>query len=101
MAPPARPGASRRRSRRATAEPIGGSARSKVESTIREARWRRVLTGLEENERLELVDGLLEQLDDERGKPPEQVTDRLLDPLIASKRGEAEIRGARWVLGGG
>jgi putative transposase len=45
------------------------------------------------------LDGLLEQLGSERGELPEAVTDRLLDGLIAGKRGEAEILGADGVLG--
>jgi putative transposase len=56
--------------------------------------------GLDAEQREELIDDLLEQLGGEPGELPEAVTDRLLETLIAGRRGEAEILGPDGVLGG-
>ena len=70
-----------------------------LETAIADVRLRRALTGLDEQQRLALADGLLEQLGGEHGQLPDAVTDRVIDGLIAGKRGEAEILGPDGVLG--
>src|ERR1700757_3083356 len=70
-----------------------------VEEAIGRSRLRRAVADLDEEQRAELLDGLLGQLGSEHGELPEAVTDRLLDGLIAGKRGEAEILGQNGVLG--
>jgi putative transposase len=72
----------------------------RIEDAIGQVRWRQAIAGLDVEQRSELIDGLLEELGDEHGQLPEAVTDRLLDGLIAGKRGEAEILGTDGVLGG-
>ncbi|WP_249011848.1 IS256 family transposase [Conexibacter sp. DBS9H8] len=54
---------------------------------------------MDEQQRSELVDGLLESLGDEHGQLPEAVSDRLVDGLIRGKRSEGEILGSDGVLG--
>jgi putative transposase len=78
---------------------VQGLSEEQLETAIADVRLRRALSGLDEQQRVELVDGLLEQLGGEHGQLPEAVTDRLLDGLIAGKRGEAEILGPDGVLG--
>ena len=78
---------------------VQGLSGEQLETAIADVRLRRALSGLDEQQRVELVDGLLEQLGGEHGQLPEAVTDRLLDGLIAGKRGEAEILGPDGVLG--
>src|SRR5450755_4897779 len=73
----------------------------RIEDAIGQVRWRQAIAGLDVEQRSELIDGLLEELGDEHGQLPEAVTDRLLDGLIAGKRGEAQILGTAGVLGGG
>ena len=67
------------------------------------ARVRAAVSGLSDDGRERLVDGLLEQLSADRDQLPEQLRERLLDgmvdELIAGKRGEAEILGSGGVLG--
>jgi|SRR5664279_3102569 len=76
-----------------------GLSEEQLETAIADVRLRRALSGLDEQQRVELADGLLEQLGGEHGQLPEAVTDRLIDGLIAGKRGEAEILGPEGVLG--
>src|SRR5450631_3889823 len=71
----------------------------RVEEAIERSRLCRAVSELDQDQRAELLDGLLEQLGSERGELPEAVTDRLLDGLIAGKRGEDEILGPDGVLG--
>lgn len=78
---------------------FSGLSEEQVEEAVECSRLSRAVSDLDENQRAELLDGLLEQLGSERGELPEAVTDRLLDGLIAGKRGEAEILGADGVLG--
>src|SRR5512142_2543544 len=74
-----------------------------IEEALGQARLRRSLAGMSEEEREELIEALVDQLRDERGELPEKVRDRLLDgmidELIAGKRGEREILGQDGVLG--
>jgi len=72
----------------------------RIEDAIGQVRWRQAIAELDVEQRSELIDGLLAGLGDEHGQLPEAVTDRLLDGLIAGKRGEAEILGSDGVLGG-
>ena len=72
----------------------------RIEEAIGQVRWRQAIAELDVEQRSELIDGLLAGLGDEHGQLPEAVTDRLLDGLIAGKRGEAEILGSDGVLGG-
>jgi len=70
---------------------------------VEHARVRAAVSGLSDDGRERLVDGLLEQLSADRDQLPEQLRERLLDgmvdELIAGKRGEAEILGSGGVLG--
>jgi len=75
-------------------------SQERIEDAIGQVRWQRAIAGLDVEQRSELIDGLLAELGDEHGQLPEAVTDRLIDGLIAGKRGEAEILGADGVLGG-
>jgi len=74
-----------------------------VEDAVERSRVRAAVSGLGEDERERLVDGLLEQLSSEHGQLPEALRERLLDgmvdELIAGKRGEREILGSGGVLG--
>src|SRR5450755_13069 len=72
----------------------------RIEEAIGQVRWRQAIAELDVEQRSELIDGLLAGMGDEHGQLPEAVTDRLLDGLIAGKRGEAEILGSDGVLGG-
>jgi putative transposase len=76
-----------------------GLSEELVEGAVEQVRLRRVVAGLEPEQRAELLDGLLEELGGEHGELPETVTDRLLDTLLAGKRGEREILGQDGVLG--
>lgn len=76
-----------------------GISDDRVEETLERSRLRWVVAELDAGQRAELLDGLLEQLGSERGELPDGVTDRLLDGLIAGKRGEQEILGSDGVLG--
>ncbi len=97
-APLGEPPAPRREVFRAQRQP--GLSEELVEETIEQWRLERAIAELDDRQRAELVDGLLEQLGDEHGQLPAAVTDRLLDGLIKGKRGEAEILGSDGVLGG-
>jgi hypothetical protein len=69
-----------------------------IEDTIAQSRLRRAIAELDQDQRAELLDGLLEQLGSEH-ELPDAVSDRLLDGLIAGKRSEKEILGPDGVLG--
>ncbi len=69
------------------------------EEALGRSRLQAAVSELEEEQRAELLDGLLEQLGDERGELPAAVSGRLLDGLIKGKRGEGEILGPDGVLG--
>ena len=91
------------------APPLGSGRGSRglsgelIEDAIGGSRLRRAVADLDEQQRAELLDGLLEQLADGRDELPEDVNERLLDGmidrLIAGKRSEAEILGSDGVLG--
>jgi transposase-like protein len=102
------PPSSRQRSdssERLVAEVLGesragvGLSEDRLEETLGRARVRQVVSGLDREQREELIDGLLGALGGEHGELPDRVCDRLLDALIAGKRGEAEILGNGGVLG--
>jgi putative transposase len=76
-----------------------GLSGDQIEEALGQARLRRAVADLEPEQRSELLDGLLDQLGSEREGLPDAVTDRLLDGLVAGKRGEAEILGQDGVLG--
>jgi putative transposase len=86
---------------------VGGDGRvlsdELVELALGNARLRAAVSGLPEDERERLVEGLIEQLGAERGELPEGLRDRLLDgmlgELIAGRRGEREILGPDGLLG--
>jgi putative transposase len=74
-----------------------------VEQALERARLRTAVGELSGDARERLVDGLLEQLSEQRGQLPEELRERLLDgmmdELIAGKRGEREILGRDGLLG--
>jgi putative transposase len=74
-----------------------------IEDTLGRARFRRAVEELSDGARERLVDELLEQLAEERGRLPEELRERLLngmmDELIAGKRGERELLGRDGLLG--
>jgi len=75
-----------------------------IDGAIEQSRLRRAIADLDDEQRAELLDGLLEQLADGRDAGlPEELNERLLDGmidrLIAGKRGEREILGSDGVLG--
>jgi putative transposase len=78
---------------------FSGLSEEQVEDALGRSRLRAAVAELDERQRGELLDGLLEQLGSEHGELPEAVTDRLLDELIKGKRGEREILGPGGVLG--
>jgi hypothetical protein len=71
----------------------------RVEEALERSRLRTVVSGLDEAERRELLDGLLDALGGERGELPDAVSDRLLGALVGGKRSEAEVVGPDGVLG--
>jgi putative transposase len=79
---------------------FSGLSEEQVEDALGRSRLRAAVAELDERQRGELLDGLLEQFGSEHGELPEAVCDRLLDGLIAGKRGEREILGPGGVLGG-
>ena len=94
-------------------EPLASSVRSAeaarplseevIEEALGRARLRRSVAGMAEENREELIDGLLDQLGSGREELPEELRERLfdgmIDELIAGKRGEREILGRDGVLG--
>jgi putative transposase len=74
-----------------------------VEEAIGQARLRRKVGELDEQQRTELIEALLEELTDDGVELPEALNERLLDgmlgALVAGKRGEREILGSDGVLG--
>jgi len=74
-----------------------------VEQALEHARLRATVRDMPEPERERLVEGLLEQLGQDRGELPEGLRDRLLDgmlgELIAGRRGEREVLGQDGLLG--
>jgi Transposase and inactivated derivatives len=76
-----------------------GLSGDQVQEALDSARFRAAVSDLDDEQRGELLDGLLEQLGDEHGELPAAVSDRLVDGLIRGKRGEAEILGRDGVLG--
>lgn len=76
-----------------------GLSGDQVQEALDSARFRAAVSDLDDEQRGELLDGLLEQLGDEHGQLPAAVSDRLVDGLIRGKRGEAEILGRDGVLG--
>ncbi|MGO9794040.1 MAG: IS256 family transposase, partial [Solirubrobacteraceae bacterium] len=75
-----------------------------IEQALGQARLRRAVDDLAEEERAELIEALLEQLADGRAELPEELNERVLDgmlgALIAGRRTEREILGPDGVLGG-
>ena len=75
----------------------------RVEEVLAQGRLGRSVAGMSDEQREELIDGLLEQLSAGRDGLPEELRERLLDgmidELIAGKRGEREILGHDGVLG--
>ena len=75
----------------------------RVEDALAQGRLGRSVAGMSDEQREELIDGLLEQLSAGRDELPEELRERLLDgmvdELIAGKRGEREILGQGGVLG--
>jgi putative transposase len=84
---------------RAERRAFSGLSEEEVEDALGRSRLRAAVGGLDEAERSELLDGLLEQLSGEHGELPEAISDRLLDELIKGKRGEREILGSDGLLG--
>ena len=93
-----------------TDAPLGSGSGSRglsgglIDGAIEQSRLRRAIADLDDEQRAELLDGLLEQLADGRDAGlPEELNERLLDGmidrLIAGKRGEREILGSDGVLG--
>ena len=80
-----------------------GLSEELIEDTLGRARFRRAVEELSDGARERLVDELLEQLAEERGRLPEELRERLLngmmDELIAGKRGERELLGRDGLLG--
>jgi putative transposase len=76
-----------------------GLSEELVDETVEQWRLERAVAELDDEQRAELVDGLLERMGDEHGQLPEAISDRLVDGLIRGKRGEAEILGQDGVLG--
>jgi putative transposase len=70
-----------------------------VEQSVEQWRLERAIAQLDGEQRVELVDELLESLGDEHGQLPQAVSDHLIDGLIAGKRSEREILGQDGVLG--
>jgi putative transposase len=74
-----------------------------VDDAVDRVRVRRAVGELDDDSRERLVDGLLEQLQDEREPLPEELRERLLngmiDELLVGKRGEREILGRDGLLG--
>ena len=76
-----------------------GLSEELVDETVEQWRLERAVAELDDEQRAELVDGLLAQMGDEHGQLPEAISDRLVDGLIRGKRGESEILGQDGVLG--
>lgn len=80
-----------------------GLSEELVEQALERARLRTAVGELSGDARERLVDGLLEQLSEQRGQLPEELRERLLDgmmdELLAGKRGEREILGRDGLLG--
>jgi putative transposase len=97
--PPGEPPASPLRSAEAS-RPL---SQERVEEALAQGRLRRSIVGMTDQEREELIDGLLDQLRGERDELSDELRERLLDgmidELIAGKRGEREILGQDGVLG--
>jgi putative transposase len=74
-----------------------------VEDALAQGRLGRSVAGMSDEQREELIDGLLDQLSAGRDGLPEELRERLLDgmidELIAGRRGEREILGRDGVLG--
>jgi hypothetical protein len=85
------------------AAPAGALSRQLIEEALDQARLRRAVSELPQQQRSELIEALLEQLADGREDLPEELNERVLDgmlgALIAGKRGEREILGSDGVLG--
>jgi putative transposase len=79
---------------------VSGLSEDRVQEALERSRLRTAVSGLDEAERSELLEGLLDGLGGEDGELPDAVTDRLLGALIGDRRSEAEVLGPDGVLGG-
>ena len=70
-----------------------------VDGAVAQARLRRSVAGMTDDAGETLIDALLDQLGAERDGLPDELRERLLDGMIAGKRGEREILGQDGVLG--
>src|ERR1700690_345959 len=74
-----------------------------IEEALGQARLRRTVSELPDQQRRELIEAVLEQLADGREELPEELNERVLDgmlgALIAGRRTEREILGSDGVLG--
>jgi putative transposase len=80
----------------------GGLSEDLIEAAVEDARLRRTVRDLPEEQRAELIEALLDELGSER-ELPEELNERLLDGmlgrLVAGKRSEAELLGRDGLLG--